>query len=469
MLSKFIYQNSRHWVQEHISLRTDCPFYTEGVGLANHLGVLYRIVGGRVISGLIMDNHHDLSFYESLYKDLHQHPELSLQEKQTASKIAQQLRSFEGVKVYTGIGGHGVVGVLENGPGKTVMLRADTDALPVEEKTGLEYASKVKMVDVEDGVEKSVMHACGHDMHIVCLLAATEVLSKDRKTWQGTLVALFQPCEERAGGARAMVEDGLYDKIPVPDVVLGQHVQPLKAGTFGTRRGLIASAADSFRVTLYGRGGHASQPQHTIDPVRMAASVVVRLQTIVSREVPPPEATVVTVACIQAGMTENVIPDEATLKLNVRTVNSKTRERVLSSVKKIITSECEASNAPKAPSIQPTSVFPFTVNDLAVTESLERSFTAKFGTDRYSADIQPLGGSEDFSILATSKGVPYCFWTFGGTDPHLFEEAERKGTVTEDIPINHSPFFAPVIQPTLATGVDALITGALTFLSTTSS
>ncbi|KAI9780483.1 MAG: hypothetical protein M1816_002845 [Peltula sp. TS41687] len=416
-----------------------------------------------------MDSNRDLSFYENLYKDLHQHPELSLQEKQTADKIAQHLRSFEGISVHTGIGGHGVVGVLGNGTGKTVLLRADTDALPVEEKTGLEYASKVKMVDVEDGVEKNVMHACGHDMHIACLLAATETLHKTRDTWQGTLIALFQPCEERGAGARAMVDDGLYEKIPVPDVVLGQHVMPFKAGTFGTRGGFMATASDNLRVTLYGRGGHASQPHRAIDPVRMAASVVVRLQSIVSREVPPPETTVVTVASIQAGMTENVIPDEAVLKINVRTVNPATRERVLASIRKIITSECEASNAPREPSIQPTSSFPLTVNDGAVTEALERSFAAKFSKDCYSADIQPLGGSEDFPILATSKGVPYCYWTFGGTDPKLCEEAERKGTVAEDIPFNHSPFFAPVIQPTLSTGTDALITGALTFLSKTSS
>ena len=226
----------------------------------------------------------DLADYEVLYKHLHSHPELSLQERETASIIASRLKSFEGgYELCTSIGGHGVVGVLKNGSGSTVLLRADMDALPVLELTGLPYASKVSMKDVADGVEKPVMHACGHDMHITCLLAAAEHLARIKHTWSGTLIVLFQPNEERGAGAQAMVDDGLYDKIPIPDYVLGQHVLPFRAGHVGNRKGVIMGAADSFKITVYGRGGHGSMPHRSVDPVVLASNVVLRLQSIVSR------------------------------------------------------------------------------------------------------------------------------------------------------------------------------------------
>ncbi|KAI9675016.1 MAG: hypothetical protein M1817_001422 [Caeruleum heppii] len=413
---------------------------------------------------ILIDQHRpDLGRYEELYRDLHAHPELSTQEERTAKITAQHLRELPDFDVIEGIGGFGVVGILRNGSGRTILLRADMDGLPVQEKTDLPYASTDTMKDKVDGLTKPTMHACGHDTHVTCLLAATEVLSKARREWKGTLIALFQPNEERAGGAKAMIKDNLYQKVPVPDIVLGQHVMPLKAGTLGTRPGLMASAADSFLITLYGRGGHASQPHRTLDPVVMAAQVIVRLQTIVSREVAPAEAAVVSVGSIQAGMTENIIPDQAVIKVNVRTMNAQTRAKVLASIQRIVKAECEASNAPRAPLIEPTSQFPLTINNEEVTTALEESFAAYFG-ESYSSDVPMLQGSEDFPVLATAEGRPYCYWVFGGVDPDRWDEAEEKGTIDE-IPINHSPYFAPVVQPTLKTGIDGMVVAALTFLT----
>ena len=408
----------------------------------------------------------DLEQYENLYKHFHSHPELSLQETQTASTIASHLESLgAGYELHTSIGGNGLAGVLRNGSGPTVLLRADIDALPVLEKTDLPYASKVTMKDVADGIEKPVMHACGHDMHITCLLAAAEELARTniKSLWKGTLIVLFQPNEERAGGAQAMVNDGLYDKIPVPDVVLGQHVMPLPAGRVGNRQGRIMGAADSFKVTLFGRGGHGSMPHRCIDPVVLAANVVLRLQNIVSREVDPADAAVVTVGSVQAGSAENVIEDKAVLKINTRTTSSATREKVLASVRRIIKAECEASNSPKEPNIEATSSFPLTINDEDIASRLASSFTECFG-EAFEPDTDPTNGSEDVSILATSKGRPYNFWFFGGTDPDLWDRAQREGRTFEDVPVNHSPFFAPVIQPTMTVGIRALCVGALTFL-----
>jgi amidohydrolase len=413
----------------------------------------------------------DLAPYESIYKNLHQHPGLSLQEFLAAETAAKYLHSLSGFDVRTNIGGTGLIGILKNGGDNTILLRADTDALPVEELTGLEYASKKREVDVEDGAEKPVMHACGHDMHVATMLAAAETLHKAKEHWKGTLVVLFQPNEERAGGAKAMIADGLYDPskhaCPVPDVVLGQHVMPYETGTVGTRVGSFASAADSFRVTVYGRGGHSSQPHRTVDPVVMTAHIIVRLQTVVSREVDPREAAVVTVGSVQAGITENIIAGEAVIKINVRTVAPETRTKVLEAIQRIVKAECEASGATKEPLWESTSSFPFTINDKETTETLSEAFSNVFG-NMFNPDAAALGGSEDFPILATEapnksggKGVPYCYWAFGGVDPKKWKDALENGT---DIPINHSAYFAPVIQPTMATGVDAMVVAALTFL-----
>jgi amidohydrolase len=398
---------------------------------------------------------------------------------------AEHLESY-GYTVRSNIGGHGLIGILENGLGKTILLRADTDALPVLEKTGLPYASKRQEIDLADQVLKPVMHACGHDMHvslclsaktkwnqisqppqIVCMLAAANTLSQMTRFWHGTLIILFQPNEERGKGARDMVSDELYDPrrhaCPVPDIILGQHVMPFPAGHIGTRRGVVAAAADGLKITVYGRGGHASQPHRCVDPVVLASHIVVRLQSIVSREVPPTESAVVTVGAVQAGQTENIIADYAEMRVTVRNSDAETRTRVLLAIKRVVAAECQASDSPRKPEFENTLQVPLTRNDEYVAAALEAPFRAYFG-ERYSDTAAGLGGSEDFAILADAVDKPYCYWTFGGSDPMKWKEADDKGRVQEDIPVNHSPFFAPPIQPTLITGADAMVIGALTFL-----
>ncbi|QKX62398.1 uncharacterized protein TRUGW13939_09557 [Talaromyces rugulosus] len=402
----------------------------------------------------------DLAPYEDLYKYFHAHPELSLQEKSTSEKITAHLSQLSAYKLHTNIGGYGLVGILRNGDGKTVLLRADMDALPVKELTGLPYASTVTMRDA-DGVEKPVMHACGHDMHITCLLAAAETLARLQHAWRGTLIVLFQPNEERGGGALAMVDDGLYSKIPVPDYVLGQHVMRMRAGSVGSRPGTIMAAADSMKITVYGRGGHGSLPHQTVDPALLAAHIVVRLQSIVSREIDPSDLGVLTVGSLQAGQTENIIADRAEIGIDFRTVKLETRQQIISAVKRIVEAECAASGSPKPPVFTPTRRFPPTDNTEQVASRLAASFESHF--EHFDGNTPRTNVSEDFSTLATCKGIPCCFWFVGTTDPVLWDKAVGDGT-TEEIAGNHSALFAPVIQPTMKVGVDALCVAALTFL-----
>src|SRR5690242_21687153 len=273
-----------------------------------------------------------LDAVEALYKDVHRHPELSMQEERTAALAADRLNAA-GFDVTSGVGTTGVVGLLRNGDGPTVMLRADMDALPVQEQTGLDYASTT------DGV----MHACGHDMHVAWLAGAAALLAGARDGWRGTLMAVFQPAEETAEGAQAMIDDGLFDRFPKPDVVLGQHVMPAPASSIGTRSGVMTSAADSFEIRMFGRGAHGSMPEASIDSVVMAAATVLRLQTIVSREVAPAQSAVLTVGALQAGTKENVIPDDALIKLNVRTFDEGVRGDVLDAIKRIVEAEAQRS------------------------------------------------------------------------------------------------------------------------------
>jgi amidohydrolase len=299
------------------------------------------------------------------------------------------------------------------------------------------------------------------------MLAAAKTLSTMTDCWQGTLVIVFQPNEERGKGALAMIADGLYDPArhacPIPDVVLGQHVMPFPAGQIGTRRGIVATAADSLKITLYGRGGHGSQPHRTVDVVVLASYIVVRLQSIVSREVGPTDSVVVTVGAVQAGVMENIISDHAVIRVSVRNIDLETRARVLSAIRRVVIAECQASNTPKEPVFETTLQMPITRNNDEVTAALEGPFREHFG-DNYNNDALPLGGSEDFAFLAEAVDRPYCYWTFGGSDLEKWREAEANGNVQESIPVNHSPFFAPPIQPTLTTGTDAMVVGALTFL-----
>ena len=398
---------------------------------------------------------------EDLYRDLHSHPELSHYERRTAGLVADRLRGA-GYEVHEGIGGTGVVGVLANGDGPVVLLRADMDALPVQEATGLPYASEVTSTD-GDGNVVPVMHACGHDVHVACLAGAAQLLADGREHWTGTVVALFQPAEETGDGARGMVEAGLAELIPAPAVALAQHVMPGSAGRIGTRSGPALSAADSMRITVYGRGAHGSMPQAAVDPVVLAAMIVVRLQTVVSREVAPGETAVLTVGSIQAGTKSNVIPDRAVLQLNVRTYSDGTRTAVLEAVRRIVRAECAASDSPREPEFELFDRFPLTDNDAAVTARVESAFAGFFG--ERAAPLGPQSASEDFSDVPRALGVPYTYWFVGGIDPDTYAAAARAGRLAQDIPVNHSTAFAPVVQPTLDTGTQALVVAALAWLA----
>lgn len=400
------------------------------------------------------------SWQEDLYRDIHQHPELSHQESRTANIVAERLRG-SGYEVLSGIGGTGVVGVLRNGSGPTVLMRADMDALPVQEATGLPYASTAHATD-SSGNRVPVMHACGHDVHVTCLLGAAALLSEGDQHWHGTVVALFQPAEETGDGARGMVDDGLSRAIPPVDVALAQHVLPAPAGHVGTHRGPVLSAADSMRITVYGRGAHGSMPQAGVDPVVLAAMIVLRLQTVVSREVAPTDTVVLTIGSIHAGSKSNVIGDRAVLELNLRTYDQAVRSAVLDAIRRIVVAECQASGSPKAAEFELYDRFPLTVNDDDVTDRVSEAFAGYFA-ERFTMPAQ--SASEDFSDIPDALGVPYTYWGIGGIDEQQYRNAADAGRVAQDIPVNHSPTFAPVIQPTLDTGTQALVVAALDWLA----
>ncbi|TMS53919.1 amidohydrolase [Mycobacterium sp. DBP42] len=391
------------------------------------------------------------AWQEPLYRDLHQHPELSHQERRTAGVVAARLRE-SGLDVHEGVGGTGVVGVLGSGDGPRVLLRADMDALPVTEATGLPYASAVP----------GVMHACGHDVHVTCLLGAAELFARATDLWRGTVITLFQPAEEVGGGARGMVDDGLVDLIGPVDVALAQHVFPAPAGQVRTRTGPVLSAADSLRITVYGRGGHGSMPHATVDPVVLASMIVIRLQTIVSREVDPSQTVVLTVGSVQSGTKSNVIGGHAVLELNLRTFDESVRTAVLAAIRRVVIAECQASNSPREPEFEMYDNFPLTVNDDAATARVETAFSAYFGDRVQTMPAAP--ASEDFSDIPVALGAPYTYWGFGGIDEQAFHAAVMADRVSADIPVNHSPRFAPVIQPTLDTGTQALVVAGLSWL-----
>ena len=401
------------------------------------------------------------AWQEDLYRDLHRNPELSHQEHRTAGLVAGKLRDW-GYEVHEGIGGTGVVGILRSGSGPTVLMRADMDALPVEEATGLPYASTVRSTDAA-GNDVPVMHACGHDVHVTCLLGASELLTKQADQWNGTFVALFQPAEEVGDGARGMVDGGLRDVVTAVDVAMAQHVLPVPAGVVGTHRGPFLSAADSMRITVHGRGAHGSMPQAAVDPVVLAAMIVIRLQTIVSREIGPTNTVVLTIGSVRAGTKSNVIGDHAVLELNLRTYDESVRRSVLDAIRRIVVAECQASDSPREPDFELYDSFPLTVNDDEVTARVDRAFAEYFGER---LQTMPAGSaSEDFSDIPNALGVPYTYWGIGGIDEQQYQRAADAGRLSQDIPVNHSPNFAPVIQPTLDTGTEALVVAALAWLS----
>ena len=398
---------------------------------------------------------------ETLYKDVHAHPELSMQEERTA-KIAASHLTGSGFEVTTGVGKTGVIGVLKNGDGPTIMLRADMDALPIRETTGLDYASKVIATDAE-GNSVPVAHSCGHDMHVAWLIGVSTLFARQRDGWRGTLIALFQPGEETAQGARAMIDDGLRERFPKPEVVLGQHVMVGPSGSVAGSAGPITSAADSLQIRLFGRGAHGSMPQASIDPVVMAAATVMRLQTIVSRETAASDSAVVTVGVLQAGTKENVIPDEAIIKLNVRTFDETVRKHVLDAIARIAKAEAAASGAPREPEITPLDRYPLNVNNKEASDRVAAALRAYFGADRV-RHTGPAPASEDFGCFGTAWDVPSVYWFVGGTDPKLYAKAKAEGRINE-LPVNHNPAFAPVIHPTLETGVEAMSVAALAWIA----
>ncbi|MEU0856886.1 amidohydrolase [Streptomyces griseofuscus] len=391
---------------------------------------------------------------EDLYRDLHRHPELSLREHRTAGKLAERLADA-GFETAEGVGGTGVVGRLANGDGPTVLLRADMDALPVTEATGLPYASAT------DGV----MHACGHDLHVTWLAGAAAALAAGRDTWRGTLLVVGQPAEESGQGARRMLADGLYERFGRPDVLLGQHAAPGPAGLYPHAPGLIMSAATDVDIVVHGRGGHGSRPEATVDPVVTAAYLVTRLQTVVSREVAAGESAVLTVGRIEAGTRHNIIPDEARIALNLRTQSEAVRQRMLAAIRRIAQGECLAAGCPREPEVTLGATFPVTVNDAATDATVAAAHRELFGAATV-FDPGPAMGSEDFPELALDGAIPYSYW-FVTTTPHDIWNEAPGDTLPEKlaaVPSNHSPHFAPD-PATVAPGVRTLVSGALALLS----
>ena len=384
-----------------------------------------------------------------LYLDIHQNPELSSHETQTASKLAARLRSL-GYEVTEGVGGTGVVAILKNGAGPTVMLRTELDALPVEEKTGLPYASKVHAKD-DSGRDVAVMHACGHDLHMAALVGTAAIMAHSKPSWHGTLMLIGQPAEETISGARRMIDDGLFTRFPKPAVGVALHVSnDLPAGQVGITPGIYNTNADSLRITIYGKGGHGALPQSTIDPIVIAARTILALQTIVSREVKPGEMAVVTVGYIRAGTKNNIIPDQAELGLTVRTFKAEVRKQVLAAITRIAKAEALAGGAQQEPLIEHNEATDLVYNDPALAERLRTPLEAAVGKENVITE-GPIAPSEDYSLFI-QQGVPSLYFSLGGADPQKFAESKSAGTT---LPSNHSPYFAPDVDPALHTGIKA--------------
>ncbi|WP_367046206.1 amidohydrolase [Streptomyces sp. Je 1-332] len=398
-----------------------------------------------------------LPHWEDVYRDLHAHPELAFEEHRTAATVVSELGRIGGWEVTRQVGRTGVVAVLRNGDGPVVWLRADMDALPVHEETGLPYAS----------VEAGRMHACGHDVHVAALLGACRQLAAYPEAWQGTVVAVFQPAEEVGRGAQAMLDAGVLDRFPRPTVVLGQHVGPLPAGLVVTRPGIVMAAADSIRVTLYGSGAHASAPHLAVDPIVMAAAVVMRLQTLSARLAPLSPSPLLTVGALHSGTVANVIPETAQLLCSLRTFDERTRESVLTDLRRIVRAEAEAQGAGREPDISTYDSFRTTVNDADATERVLRALDADGTMSHVLRD--PLSASEDFGRFAAAADCPSVMFHFGGADPADFDAeavaALERGALPPGTVMNHSPRYAPSDRHAVAAGVRHLLTAAGAWLN----
>lgn len=385
---------------------------------------------------------------EALYLDLHEHPELSFQERASAAKLAEHVKAL-GYEVTTGVGGTGVVAVLHNGQGPTVMFRTDMDALPVEEKTGVSYASRVHEKS-PGGKDVPVMHACGHDVHMSAWVGTATVMAQTKDQWHGTLVMIAQPAEEIIKGARAMLNDGLYTKFPKPDYVLGMHDAPAPVGDIFYTSGPAMAGSDSVDITIYGKGGHGALPQTTVDPVVIAARTVLALQTIVSREKDPRDPAVITVGRIEGGTKNNIIPDEVHLGLTVRSFTPAVRKQLLTAIERVARAEAEAADAPKPPSFEYPETTTPQVNDPKLTAREVSALRRTLG-DQHVIDQPPLMVSEDFAAYADG-GVPIFMFHLGALDPAKLAQMKAEG---KTVPSLHSSLFIPDYKPTLRVAVTA--------------
>ena len=392
---------------------------------------------------------------DQLYKHLHQNPELSLQEKETSARIASELRKL-GYEVTEGIGGYGVVGLMKNGPGPVLLVRSDMDALPMEEKTGLPFASTKKAIG-NDGKETFVAHSCGHDIHMSVLIGTAKTMAEHKNHWRGTLLIVGQPAEENGMGAWNMMNDGLYERFPHPDYAIALHDDPfLPAGTIGYKEGALMAGVDMMNVTVYGEGAHGAAPHTGIDPIVLSAQMIQAYQTIVSRRLAPTEPAVVTVGSIHGGTVHNIIPDKVEMQLTLRSYSPETREELISSVKRISENMARAAGVPE--SKMPTYWIrephtPALINDSKLTQQMVKVFQTNLGEDKV-VEVKAQMIGEDFSRFGMSeRKVPITMFYLGANDPDFLKKAKEEGL---DIPGLHSPYWAPLAEPTIKTGVKAM-------------
>jgi hippurate hydrolase len=386
---------------------------------------------------------------EKLYFDLHKNPELGFHEQRTAAELAARVKAL-GYEVTTGVGGTGVVAILRNGPGPTVMLRTELDALPIEEKTGLPFASTVTTRS-DAGETVPVAHMCGHDLHMSAWVGTAQLMAQNRSRWHGTLMLVGQPAEELVAGATAMLRDGLFTRFPKPDYVLGLHDEAsLPAGVIGFHSGYFRAAVSNLDITLFGKGGHGAAPQNAIDPIVIAARFIVGLQTIVSREDNPFDPAVITVGSIHGGTVWNIIPDQVKLQLTVRSFNPETHKRLLASITREAKGEALAANAPKEPLIEIKSGTDTVYNDPELTQRMVAAARAALGADKV-VEMPAKMGSEDFSQYGVA-GTRAVLLHVGAVDPAKLDEAHKTGVPVPDV---HSPLWAPVREPTIKAAIGA--------------
>lgn len=392
---------------------------------------------------------------------MHAHPELSTKEVRTAALIAKALERFD-CEVLQHIGGHGLVGIFRNGPGPVVLIRADFDGLPVKEETGAPFASKE--IDTNGDSPLPVMHACGHDMHTSALLGACSILDKNRDSWRGTFIALFQPSEENGAGAQAMINDGLLQRIPKPDICFGQHIVAGPAGQVMTMPGGALAGCDSIEIKIYGQSAHGSMPHNALDPTYVAAQIVIRLQGIIGREINPDDFAVISVGTLEAGHSNNTIPGQARIVVNCRMYSEAVRTKLNEAIQRVVKAECLASGFTRKPEFRFFAHGPITQNSPDVFRKVRARFDEVLGEN--SRNAKRWTASEDFAFLPQAFGVPYFFWTVGCTPRSQWDQAVAADTVASTIPVNHMPTFLPDYAPTLSGAVAAATTAALTYFGT---